>query len=256
MASLFRFGGRGAKDASLPRPEFALALPPATNEAFLREVDEELRRDQLAHAWRRWGVVGIAAVLGALLLLAGWLWWQHHREQQAGVEGEQLQAAFEQINGGQAKQAAAALQPLERSRSAGYRALAQLTAADLLLQKNDAKGAIAKFSAVANDTSLGQPFRDLALLRQTAIEFDTLPPERIVERLRPLTVPTNPWFGSAGEMTAAAYLRQNRRDFAGKLYGQIARADTVPETLRQRAVQMAGLLGVDAAPSAGAIPKP
>ena len=233
-----------------------MALPPATNEAFLREVDEELRRDQLAHAWRRWGRIGIVAVVSLLLLLAGWLYWGHRQEQQAGVEGEQLQAALDDMNGGQVRQAQAALGPLASSRRDGYRALALLLQADLLLQKNDTKGAAAKFAAVANDASLGQPFRDLATIRQTAIDYDALPPQQVVERLRPLTVPTNSWYGSAGEMTALAYLRQNRRDLAGRLFGQIARTDTVPESIRQRAVQMAGLLGNDAAPSAGAIAKP
>jgi hypothetical protein len=69
-----------------------------------------------------------------------------------------------------------------------------------------------------------------------------------VERLRGLAVKDSPWFGSAGEMVAVAYLRQNKRAEAGKLFGEIAGTETVPETIRQRAVQMAGLLGVDAAP--------
>lgn len=252
----FRSGGRAAKDARSYRLEFYLALPPATNEAFLREVDEELRRDQLAAAARRWGVIAVAAILAGLLAFASWLYWQHRQGQRAGVEGEQLQAAFDQINAGQTKQGTAALTSLEKADAEGYRALAQLTQADLLLQKNDGKGAAAKFAGVAEDDSVGQPFRDLATIRQTAVEFDNLPPQQVVERLRPLSVPGNPWFGSAGEMTAVAFLRQNRRDLAGKLFGQIAKADDVPPSIRQRAVQMAGLLGVDAAPSAGATPKP
>lgn len=233
-----------------------MAQPPATDKAFLREVDEELRRDQIAQAWRKWGRIGIVAVVAALLLFAGWLYWQHRSTEQAGVEGEQLQAAYDDIAAGQAKPAGDKLAALATSDRDGYRALALMAQADLLIRNNDTKGAVAKLATVANDGSLGQPFRDLALIRQTALEFDTLPPQQVVERLRPLTTPDNPWFGSAGEMTAAAYLRQNRRDLAGKLFGQVARADTVPETIRQRAVQMAGLLGVDAAPSAGAIPKP
>ena len=38
----------------------------------------------------------------------------------------------------------------------------------------------------------------------------------------------------------------NRRDLAGTLFGQMARDENVPATIRQRAVQMAGVLGVDA----------
>jgi hypothetical protein len=127
--------------------------------------------------------------------------------------------------------------------------LAQFTQADVLLQKNDLKGAAAKFAAIAADASLAKPFRDLALIRQTSAEYDTLKPQVVVERLRPLAVPGGPWLGSAGEMVAVAYIRQNQRPQAGTLFGQIARDPGVPETIRQRAVQMAGVLGVDATPT-------
>jgi hypothetical protein len=55
-------------------------------------------------------------------------------------------------------------------------------------------------------------------------------------------------------MTAIAHLRANRRDLAGTMFGQIAKAEDVPESIRQRAVQMAGLLGVDAAPITAGTP--
>jgi hypothetical protein len=47
-------------------------------------------------------------------------------------------------------------------------------------------------------------------------------------------------------MVALAYLQQGRRDLAGQLFGQIAATEHVPESIRQRAVQMSGTLGVDA----------
>ena len=232
-----------------------MAQPPASSDAFLREVDDELRRDQLADAWRRWGRIGIGVVLAALLLFGGWLYWSHRSEQQAGEQGEQLQTAYDQLAAGQTGEADATLARLSGSGKDGYRALALLAQADELLQKNDVKGAAAKFGAVAADGSLGRPFRDLALVRQTMAEYDGLPPQTVIERLRPLAAPGNAWFGTAGELTAIAYLRQGRRDLAGKLFGQIARAEDVPESIRQRSVQMASSMGVDAAPpSAGQAP--
>ena len=235
-----------------------MARPPATaaDQAFLREVDEGLRRDQIAAAARRWGRIAIVAIGLALAALGAFLYWQHRAEERRGVEGEQLQTALEDFDAGRTRQAASALAPLEKAGADGTRASARLAQAELVLGSGDVKGALARLAAIAGNGSLAQPFRDYATLRRTAIEFDTLPPQQVVERLRPLTVPTNPWFGSAGEMTAIAYLRQNRRDLAGRLFGQVARTEGVPDTIRQRTVQMAGLLGVDAAPSAGATPTP
>jgi len=223
-----------------------LAVTPETNAAFLREVDEELRRDQLVGFGRRWGVWVAAGIVAALIAFAGYLYWQHHRAEVAGEQGEQLAQAYDALGNKQPAKAEPVLAKLATDSSSGYRALAIFTQADLLLQKNDIKGAAAKFASVAGDEGFAKPFRDLALIRQTAAEYDTLKPNVIVERLRPLTAKDSPWLGSAGELVAAAYLAEGRRDLAGRLFGQIAQSNDVPATLRQRSVQMAGVLGVDA----------
>ncbi|MWC44274.1 tetratricopeptide repeat protein [Sphingomonas carotinifaciens] len=223
-----------------------MALTPQSQEAFMREVDDELRRDQMTSFWTRWGLWVIGAIVIGLALFGAYLFWQHRQREAAGAEGEQLQAAYDALAAADVKGASVKLAPLATSDRDGYRVLAQFTQADILLQKDNLKGAAAKFAAVAADTSLAQPFRDLALIRQTAAEYDTLKPQVVVERLRAVAVPGNPYFGSAGEMVAVAQLRMNRRDQAGRLFGQIAQDKDVPDTLRQRAVQMAGVLGVDA----------
>ena len=51
------------------------------------------------------------------------------------------------------------------------------------LQANDTKLATAKFRDIAADTSLPAPYRDLALIRQTALEFDQIKPQEVITRL-------------------------------------------------------------------------
>jgi hypothetical protein len=130
------------------------------------------------------------------------------------------------------------------------RATALFTQASLALQKNDRATAIAKFGEVANDKSLPEAYRDFATLRQTTIEFDSLKPEQVIARLQPLTRVGNPWFGSAGELTAMALLKQGKKAEAGRMFAAVAADKQVPETIRGRAVQIAGTLGVDASASA------
>ncbi len=223
-----------------------MAITPHSDEAFLREVDEELRRDQLAGFWTRWGRWVVAGVAAALVVFGGVLYWQHHQEVAAGVDGEKLQEAYDSLGAGKYPDAQAKLAPIAQSSRAGYRALAIFSQADIALQKNDLKTAATLFASVANDTAQPDAFRNLALVRQTSAEYDALKPQVVIDRLRPLAVPGNAWFGSAGEMMAIAELRTGRKDLAGALFGQIARDDGVPQSIRQRAVQMAGVLGVDA----------
>ena len=223
--------------------EFRLAVPPNTDNAFLREVDEELRRDELANAWRRYGVALVAAIVAGLAVFGGWLYWQHRTADQAGAQGEQLLAAYEKLGTDDLAKAQPALAELAQSRSDGYRAMARFTQADLLLKNKDNKGAAARFAEIAADGSVAQPFRDLALVRQTSAEFDTLKPQVVVDRLRSLAVKGNPWFGSAGELVGTAYIQMNRADVARTLFGQMASDEQVPNSIRQRAIQMATAIG-------------
>ena len=223
-----------------------MAVPPNTDAAFLREVDEELRRDELARAWKRYGVAALGAVGLVIVGFGGWQIWQWHEEGVAGTEGETLTSALEDAAAAHPDAAQAKLTDLAGSHVEGYRALALLGQGDILLQKKDLRGAAAKYAAVAADGSIGQPFRDLALVRQTSVEFDTLKPDVVIARLRGLAVKGSPWFGSAGELVAIAYLRMGRRDLAGTMFGQIAREPGMSASLRSRAVQLAGEFGVDA----------
>ena len=56
-------------------------------------------------------------------------------------------------------------------------------------------------------------------------------------------------------MTALAFLKQNKKAEAGKLFAAIAADKQVPETIRTRAVQVAGTLGVDATASMPGLPQ-
>lgn len=223
-----------------------MALTPQSNEAFLREVDEELRREEAVALWKRWGKLIVVAIVVALAALAGWLWYASHRGNVAAEQGVKFNQAMDALGEQQPAKAVPVLAELAKSGTEGYATLAKFTQADIALEKDDLKGAAKLFAEVAGDSSVAQPLRDLAVVRQTLAEYDSLKPQVVIDRLRPLAVKGNPYYGSAGEMTAVAHLRMNRRDLAGRMFGEIARDEGVPASIRQRAVQMAGVLGVDA----------
>jgi hypothetical protein len=226
-----------------------LALPTDPAESFVREVDENLRRDQARDFLKKNGLWIIGAILLFLAAVAGWLYWQDRQQKQAEAETEKLNTVMSQIGSGQVASAETELTPLAQSGAEGVSAAARLTRAALALQKSDRKTATGEYRAVMDDKGLAQPYRDLAAVRLTALEFDQMPPTDVIARLKPLAVAGNPWFGSAGEMTAMALLKMGRKDEAGRLFAAIAADDTVPDTIRSRAVQIAGTLGIDATAS-------
>jgi hypothetical protein len=223
-----------------------LALKPIDNETFYREVDEELRRDQLVGYWKRYGKLAIAGVVLFIAAIGGIIWWMNQRELKASARGELLVSAFDDIAANNRAAAQPKLDQLAKSGVEGYRAASLLSQADMASDANQPDKAAALFRHIADDSSLAQPYRDLATVRLTALQYDKLPPQQVIARLKPLAVPGGPWFGSAGEMVASAYLKLNRPQDAGKLFAAIARDKKVPDSIRSRALQMAGSLGVDA----------
>lgn len=222
----------------------------AQNDAFLREVDDALREDEMFGALKRWGILAGAVVAVALAGLGGWLWWQAHSAHQADLHAEAFTIALDHLDAGDPDGAMAQLGPIATGSDASA-AAARLMQAGIAAKQGRAQQAEGLYAAVAADSGVPQPFRDLATIRNTALRFDQLPPDQVIATLRPLAAPGGPWFGSAGELLGMAYLKQGRKDLAAPLFGGIARDTKVPESLRARARQVAGLLGYDAVDDVG-----
>jgi hypothetical protein len=223
-----------------------LAQPPDISETFVREVDENLRRDQLRDFFKKNGTWLIAAVIVFLAASGGFIWWKQHQVQRSEGEVEQLAQIYKDVGSGDVSKAPQQLGQLSNSGSKGVRASAEFARAAVALQQNDSKSAIGIYKSIAGDDGYPQAYRDAALIRQTALEFDQLQPQDIISRLQPLTKPGEPWFGTAGEMTALSLLKQGKKDESAQLFVAIARDASVPKTIRARAVEVAGSLGVDA----------
>lgn len=230
-----------------------MALPPDSSETFFKEVEENLRRDQFQSFFKTYGAWIAAAVVLFLGAVGGWIYWEQRQQQQSAAQSEEMHAVFGDIADQQLKTVPQRLDELDDSSNDIVKASAILAQAAIALDKNDRPAAIIKYRQIAGDESLPQAYRDLGTIRVTALEFDAIAPEQVIARLQPLAKAGNPWFGSAGEMTALAYLKQGKKTEAGRMFAAVAADRQVPRTIRSRAVQIAGTLGVDASASLPAL---
>ncbi|MGE5562548.1 MAG: tetratricopeptide repeat protein [Bacillota bacterium] len=228
-----------------------MAQPPDITETFVKEVDENLRRDRIRDFFKEnsaWLIGGLVLFLAAC---GGIIWYQQYRQQHAESQVEELAQIYKDIGVGNTSKTAQQLDDLSNSGSKGVRATALFTRAAFAIQQNDTKLAIATYGKISDDSSLPQPYRDAALIRQTALEFDTLKPDQVIARLEPLAKPGNAWFGTAGEMTALALIKAGKKEQAGQLFARLAKDQSVPESIRNRAIQISGSLGADASTAIG-----
>lgn len=223
-----------------------MALKPDEGETFLREVDEELRKEQMTNFVTRYGwwlAAGILLFVGAI---GGWLYWQNRQADLAAAQGQTLIEALDAAEANNRTAAQAKANELLDSDIEGYRAAALFTRANSQSAAGNAPAAIATFRQIAADESLEESYRQAALIRQTALEFDSLRPQEVVRRLRPLAGEGSAWLGTAGELVGIAYLKMNRPDLAGPIFARVGRDRNVPGSIRTRAIQMAGSLGYSA----------
>ncbi|MCC2601773.1 tetratricopeptide repeat protein [Sphingopyxis yananensis] len=226
-----------------------MALSPTNDAALLQEVDEAVRKDEMMAFMNRYGRWLALALVAALLAFGGYLFWQHRQTEARGLQAEQFSAAIDKVGAGQLAEADKQLKAISADAGPAYRSAARIEQANILARSGKNKEAAAMLAAVASDTKVDGGLRDLALIRQTALELDTLKPEAVIARLTPIVSAKDPqsaWFASAAELTAIAHYQLGQMDKAGALFGQIVKTPDLAPSLKSRAVQMAGMLGVDA----------
>lgn len=224
----------------------------AEEDVLMREVDEAVRQDQYADFATRYGKPLIVAVVLGLVAFGGFLFWDHRQEVGLETRSETLVGALDQLQAGNLGSAIERLEPLA-TEDGGAAVQAALLEAGLAMEQGRNGDAVKLYAQVAANDDAPQLLRDLATLREVAASLDGGEPDEVIARLKPMAVPGNPYFGSAGELVAMAYLEQGKEAEAGTLFAAIAKDETQPDSLRSRSRQMAGVLGVDAVEDVDAV---
>ncbi|WP_075654463.1 tetratricopeptide repeat protein [Pseudochrobactrum sp. B5] len=213
-----------------------------TDDSFIREVNEELRSEQVRAVWRRFGPVLIGGAVAVVIGTAGYVGYEYWRESKAAVSGDQFLTALDLAGEKKTDEALSALKKLETEGAGSYPVLAQLRTATLLEQKKDMAGAVTAFDAVAADSKAPVALRDVAKLRAAYILVDTGSYEDVAQRAETLSADGNPMRGSAREVLGLAAYKAGRADDARKLFQQNADDAAIPVNLRQRANTMLDLM--------------
>lgn len=209
---------------------------------IFEEVDEELRRDNFAKLWKRYGNYIVALAVLIVVATGGYEWWRSHDLALRDREGDQAAAAIALAGQGKYTQAADALTVLANDAHAGRALISRFEAASLRARAGDEAAAVAGFDAIAKDTTVEQTYQDLATLMWAAHAIDTVDAQSVIDRLAPLTAASSPWHPSATELTAIAHLKAGDRNAARTDYQHLSDDLTAPQSVRARAAEMVAAL--------------
>jgi hypothetical protein len=211
---------------------------------IFREVDEEVRREQLKKLWDRYGNYVVAAAILLVAAVAAWrayMWWEAKK---AAETGAAFEAATTLAEAGKRGEAEAAFAKIAADGTAGYRHLARMREAAEFAQ-SDAKAAIAAYDQIAADRAVGPVLQDLAALRAAALLIDTGALEEAQRRLEPLAANDRTFRHTAREFLVLAAWRAGDAAAAKRWFDLITTDAQTPAATRSR-VEMLMALGAGA----------
>jgi hypothetical protein len=208
---------------------------------IFREIDEELRRDNLLKLWKLYGRYVIGAAVVALVIAGGVVAWRDHQLSERHAQSMRYAAALGMAREGKEAEAAKVFGAIAQE-GGGYAVLARFEEAQQLAKSGDRAGAVATYDRIAADTALDPDLRNLATLASITQSMPETDPHAVIERLVPLTKAGDPWRATALELTAIARLKSGDKSGALDLYKSLADDLTAPRDLRARAAEMAAAL--------------
>lgn len=209
-----------------------------------REVDEEVRREQLKKLWERYGHFAVAlavVIVAAVAAWRGYSWWEAKK---AAESGAAFEAAISLSEAGKHAEAEAAFAKLAQDGTSGYRSLARVRAAAELAQ-TDPKAAVAAFEAISNDASADQTLRDLAALRAGGLLLDAANYGEAQRLLEPLTGPDRTFRHTARELLAVAAWRQGDGPGTKRWVDMLSTDPLTPSATRTRAEMLLALVAAE-----------
>lgn len=213
-----------------------------SDESLFREVDEDVRREQLAKLWERFGSLIIAVSLLVILGVAGYKGWQYWQRIQNEAAATRYFEALTLREQGKTAEADAILKEIGAGGHGGFATLADLQAAASLAEQGKTEEAVKAYDAIAADPSVATQFRDLARVKAGYLLAGTASPEELKKRLEPLDRPDSPWINAVREIKGMAAYKAGDYMLADRLMNEIIADPNAPVAARQRAQIMVQLL--------------
>lgn len=210
---------------------------------IFHEIEEDLRRDQAAAVWKKYGtfIIGAALVL-VLAVAAHWGWKEYSARRQLQASADFLSATAT----GDLKQREAALSALAADGGI-YGVLARFRLADTAVEAGDKEKASGILAEIAKEQGTDKALRDLAAIQAALLALELGKPENATELVKGLTGAGEPYRLSALEITGLAALAAGDQEKAKATFEAVKKAaaeEAVPGAgFAQRADQMLDRLG-------------
>jgi len=210
---------------------------------FFREVDEDIRRDKAAAILGKYQYWFVALAIVIVAATISWRVYESRRLSSAESASAQYESALQLLREDKGQEAETSFTDLGKDGPSGYRALASLSAADILAG-SDRPAALQAYRNIEDDTRLDPSLRDTARLRALLLQIDQLDPQQIASEVEPLGREDSAFTyrNSVRELLGLSALKRNEYEAAGRWFDEIVADPAAPSSLRRRAEAFLGLV--------------
>lgn len=252
-------GGSGTRNnlANTKKNEKPVETASAKDLNFEREVEEELRNDQLKKLWNEYGTYVVGAVAAFIIGIGVYQQVRHSQLVASQAAGAQYEAARQLVTGNKPAEAASAFAGIAKTGPKGYATLARLQQAATDAAADKTAEAVAGYEAVASDTSGDPILRDLARLQAASLRLDAGDWTEMQNRLTPLVDERNAFRANARELLGLAARKASRTEDARKLFLQVLGDAKASKPLKDRVTgYMQGIAVADFTKAAAPVAAP
>lgn len=185
-------------------------------DSLLREVEEELRREQMQKIWERYNGLIIGAAGLIVLAVGGYKYLEGRRITDAEARGAEFSAAVQLNDAKKTDEAIVAFEKIAAEGSSGFASLAKLHIAGAQLKAGKTTEALAAFERLANDGSADQLLKNYAQLQIASLKMADGDFTDLQNRLTPLTADGSPYKTTANELLGMAAYKAGKFDIARK----------------------------------------
>ena len=217
----------------------------AQENALHREVDDDLREEQMMMLWKRFGsyIIGVAVLI--VVIVAGYQGWKQYDLSNRTTQGDSFYSATLLAKSGNIENAIQAFGQLSKESTAGYATLAGFQQAALMAANGDTTGAAVLYKDLAKSNSNDVAMGGLANVLGAMLEINTggYDVAAMTMRLESISGDDHPYRYSARELLGLVFMGSGDSQKALENFTKLSKDTATPNGIRTRATNLIKHLG-------------
>lgn len=185
-------------------------------DSLLREVEEELRRDQMQKIWDRYNGVIFGAAALIVVGVGGYKYLESSRIAEAQAAGGQFAAALQLSEEKKDDDAIKAFEKIAAQGPSGYATLAKLNIAGAHARAGRTAEALATYESIANQSGGDALLKNYAQLQVASLKLGEVDYSEQENRLKPLAADDSAFKTTARELLGLSAFKAGKLDEARK----------------------------------------